>query len=366
MICSLKKDFSFQTCVLFFGTPGIITVYVNFNNQLAGKHAKQQSADPLAYCYNAVTINQALARIKVCDKSQTSPEIERTQFPLCLAWACTTHKVQGLTLEKLVVCFNLYGQYSFNYGQIYVALNRVTSIEGLYILGDFDPAKHIKADDRVNAKYQRLQTDSFSNTFSEYLSLPNPSDSNFVFTLLNVRSLRIHFADIMTDTAATACDIFFMTETLLHPEESIHKIEEIVLSLRLLSQPHNNIHCGLAAMLQPTIQLISHLYLSKINGLILNVSKMHNFLKILLLYRSHQSDKTSFLINLREAIHLQNPDILFGDFNLNYFDSKSSASLTQLLETFNLHQIVSSPTFLSSGSIIYRPHLHQYYPFTAF
>ena len=203
------------------------TVYVNFDDQLARKNAKKQNADPLAYCYNAVPINQTLARIKICDKRQTSPEIERTQFPLCLAWACTIHKVQGLTLDKLVVCFNLYGQHSFNYGQIYVALSRVTSIEGLYILGDFDPAKHIKADDRVNTEYQRLQRDSLSsNTFSEYLSLPNLSDSNFVFTLLNVRSLRKHFADIMADNAATACDIFVMTETLLHPEESIHKIEE--------------------------------------------------------------------------------------------------------------------------------------------
>ena len=49
---------------------------------------------------------------------------------------------------------------------------------------------------------------------------------------------------------------------------------------------------------------------------------------------------------------MQNPDIFFGDFDLNYFDSKSSGSLTQLLETFNLHQIVSSLTFLSSGNVI--------------
>ena len=71
----------------------IKTVYVNFDDQLAGKNAKQQNADPLVYCYNAVPINQALARIKICDKRQTSLEIERTQFFLCLAWAYTIHKV---------------------------------------------------------------------------------------------------------------------------------------------------------------------------------------------------------------------------------------------------------------------------------
>ena len=43
-----------------------------------------------------------------------------------LAWACTVHKVQGLSLNKVVVGFQLLKQQNFHYGQNYVALSRVT------------------------------------------------------------------------------------------------------------------------------------------------------------------------------------------------------------------------------------------------
>ena len=51
-----------------------------------------------------------------------------------LAWACTVHKVQGLSFPKIVVSFDLHHQRNFNHGQIYIALSRVTSLEDLYIV----------------------------------------------------------------------------------------------------------------------------------------------------------------------------------------------------------------------------------------
>ena len=48
-----------------------------------------------------------------------------------LAWGCTVHKGQSLTLEEVVISFDLIRQKNFNYGQMYAALSRVTSLNGL-------------------------------------------------------------------------------------------------------------------------------------------------------------------------------------------------------------------------------------------
>ena len=55
-----------------------------------------------------------------------------------LAWGCTIHKVQRLTLEEAVISFDLVKQKNFSYGQMYVALSRVTSLNGLYLIGEFN------------------------------------------------------------------------------------------------------------------------------------------------------------------------------------------------------------------------------------
>lgn len=51
------------------------------------------------------------------------------QYPLRLAWALTIHKSQGLTFEKLVID----AEKAFANGQVYVALSRCTSLEGLIL-----------------------------------------------------------------------------------------------------------------------------------------------------------------------------------------------------------------------------------------
>ena len=84
-------------------------------------------------------------------------EGEFRQYPLRLAWAITIHKSQGLTFERAVLDVNA----AFASGQVYVALSRCRSLEGLVLTEPLRPSS-VKTDlmvtDYMNAELEQART----------------------------------------------------------------------------------------------------------------------------------------------------------------------------------------------------------------
>ena len=74
----------------------------------------------------------------------TQISAEYHQYPLKLAWAVSIHKSQGLTLKEA----NIDASQAFAFGQVYVALSRCETLEGIRLL-EMIPSHKIIADDVV-------------------------------------------------------------------------------------------------------------------------------------------------------------------------------------------------------------------------
>ncbi|MVZ65428.1 AAA family ATPase [Sphingobacterium sp. DK4209] len=99
-------------------------VTVSFPNDEEDVTVKRETWENIRYSYN-----------KGDDKIEEEVLGTFSQFPLRLAWAITIHKSQGLTFEKAIVDAGT----SFAAGQVYVALSRLTGLDGLVLRSKISP-----------------------------------------------------------------------------------------------------------------------------------------------------------------------------------------------------------------------------------
>lgn len=114
-------------------------------------------------------------------------EGEFRQYPLRLAWAITVHKSQGLTFDRAVLDVNA----AFASGQVYVALSRCRSLEGLVLTAPL-LAQSVKTDALVT-DYMNMELEQAQHTAGHLTTLERDYYLAMLTELFNFKILETDF-----------------------------------------------------------------------------------------------------------------------------------------------------------------------------
>lgn len=102
----------------------------------------------------------------------------------------------------------------------YVAFSRAKTMSGLHITELQDDK--ISVDNKVLVEMGRLRTQSFDLC---YIPIYNFGSDTFVVAFNNIRSLNLHFQDVVHSKNVTAADVVAFSETRLKPYVKVKDIE---------------------------------------------------------------------------------------------------------------------------------------------
>ncbi|KAK3088416.1 hypothetical protein FSP39_018892 [Pinctada imbricata] len=325
----------------------VCTIAVVFDNKNVGKSVGKP------------TDKGRLVTIERIEEELRKSGITRFQFPLKLAWACTAHKVQGMTLDRVVVDLKKV----FSPGQAYVALSRVTSKAGLHLksCGTVTFERKIFADKEVGDKIDNMKTFS---TGKAGLSTSSEDESGINVILFNVQSLVHNVKQMRTDERFITSDAIMVTETWLKSEEKNDtvQLDSFTFSHQVRYDSYSNSSPvtsklkessggGVGVYIKESSTLkTSKLCHTDIEGMVLKVMEK---LQILVIYRPQAYPISLFLERLAEITSIltvkNDPCIVMGDFNENIF--KNNGKIQSFMISKNFRQVVTSPT-TENGTLI--------------
>ena len=279
-------------------------------------------------------------------------KFSRKQFPLKLAYACTVHKVQGMTMDKAVV--NL--KNIFLSGQAYVSLSRVTSLSGL-VIENFDP-KHIHCDPAIKECLSNM------NSFLDINEVNNDSQFRCCIMLHNIQGLKQHYADLQSNKLFVKSDFICLTETWINDENVVDvcmdkfklyhqpRYQSYTSASAITSEFKNKEHGGVTVYAKnkcssrlninvKDIEFISFMLTSPIS------------VAIAVIYRPPGYDIKQFCKSLRQLVEelhkVSTKCIIMGDFNEDLL--KRSSHVYDLMSEYNYKQLIQSCT-TEGGTIL--------------
>merc|ERR1711954_191896 len=260
------------------------------------------------------------------------------QFPLKLAFAITSHKIQGQTIlspAKVVLDLNSI----FEDAQAHVMLSRVQQLDQVYILDSLDESK-IRTSPIGLRELLRLKENSINENPTPWLKA---NQDSIKVVSLNCAGLKPHFIDIQVDEHLLKADVIHLVET------SLDKNETAEFKLPGYSSHAINVGNDKGIMtFYKTAVVEHHEDLKEAN---LQITKfMSATLDIINTYRSSNGNSVELLKNLIRMVSNEKKVLITGDLNICYQMNRTNR-LIQGLENNGFRQLVQEATHIRGRHI---------------
>ena len=313
---------------------------IKLHNKTAGKQNRQKHPGIAARYPDCVIIervsNQYALRKKSGDIGSTALVI---QFPVKLAFAITSHKIQGQTIPSpMKVALDLNSV--FEDAQAHVMLSRAQCLEQVYIVKSLDPAK-IRTSNIGLTELHRLKSISFNENPSPW-NVPD-KDGHIKVASLNCAGLAAHFIDILADDKLLKANIIHLIET------SIDKNDDYQPSLRDYESHFISVGNGKGIVTYFKEKLFTHEqdYIERN----MQVTKFTSpELDVINVYRSSGGNSLELLMKLTEMITSEKPVLITGDFNICMLNHENNRMSKGLINN-SFKQLIRNATHIRGGHI---------------
>ena len=296
-----------------------------------------------------------LVYIERSEENASKKGVIRRQFPMKLAFACTAHKVQGMTMTSAVVSLKRI----FEPGMAYVALSRTTSLQGLAIT-DFEEKK-IYADPAVKTALESMNHASFQSARPLLTRYKSVDQTLKTLTIIhhNTQGLPSHIVDLKAHHELRLADVLCLTETHLSGSSvsPVFHLEGYNMFTRSRVGSYNTCMSmrrkdggGVAVYCASNVQAELRKYMQDVTDLEFVVVKIEAPVKVVIatVYKPQSfnakpfRDNMNSLLTALDLLHHQ-PIIICGDFNEDLL-GKGAKPIRELFQSRGYTQLITDST----------------------